>query len=350
MEAGLLRNIKAKNSEQCRKIAEAVAGDFELQLLVLNTIDAYRAANTNTDGATLSEHLAEKEKTRKSQGVAAAAAGIDHDLVKSRILRRGLVLYKRWGPEMLLELFQYVEPGLRGYNLKQLASLRSRGTELLEFGFDIRCATEPDDRIADENTEVLFPRLKEIYERCGRRLAKIAEHIISNSIVWAEHGVFEVSVSGAEVDARVTVKNSLNGLVTEISPAAVNGDAQGIASKKVTMNFSQVSAFVNTDEDTYILANYFPKLTRELKRSASNENAIVSRLGQPLKRAKTSDAIETSLVSAGAAFGASGSDVASSRASPPRPKSTAAKAPAKAKANAGTMISQQVPLGDESTS
>lgn len=249
---------------------------------------------------------------------------------------------------MLLELFQYVEPALRGYNLKQVASLRSRGTELLEFCFDIRCATEPADRIADASTEVLFPRLKETYERCGRRLATLAEHIISNSIVWSEHGVFAVTVAGAEADSRVTVRNRLNGLVTEIPPAVVNGDAQGIASRTVTLNFSQVSAFINTDEDTYILANYFPKLTRELKRRASNENGIVSRVGQALKRPKTSGATDASLVFTGAACGASCSDVASSKASPASAKAPGGRGGAAPKAKAGTMINQEVPTEDTS--
>lgn len=70
------------------KIAEAVAGDFELQLWVLNTIGTYRAAKTNADGATLSELLVDKEKTGKIARAAAAAAVVDYDLVKSRVLRR----------------------------------------------------------------------------------------------------------------------------------------------------------------------------------------------------------------------------------------------------------------------
>lgn len=209
---------------------------------MLKTISDHNNAKMLNSAQSLSMQLAE-DKARRSIGARPRRA------IGARpaegALRRGLLYYKYWGPELIFSAFAYMEPCFRSYDsAKNTPILRVRGTELMTFALDVNCSGDAPDRVAVETKEDLFPRLKSKYEAGGRRLAAIVRDIADNNVDWASVGFYSKVVASGEVNARVVIRNRLTKMDSEVPAAVVGNKAQLIKAAPTQENYSQSSAYI----------------------------------------------------------------------------------------------------------
>jgi hypothetical protein len=103
---------------------------------------------------------------------------------------------------------------------------------------------------------------------------------------------------------------------------------------KLVNNFSQLSAAIVTDLDSYDLSVCFPRLSRRLKRTSSDEHHITAGLGGPLKVARgPSDTGSTPEGEEGSGW-AAGSGASAAAKAKAKPEAQAAVASAKASGKA----------------
>lgn len=272
--AGLKSSLKAKSPQQIKVIADACDNDFELQLLVLKTITDYQNTKLLTDAQSLSLQLAE-DKNKKKQHKDEPAEK-DWSIAPTGVLRRGLLYYKHLGPELIFSAFAFIEPDIRECgSLKALPILRSRGQELLSFAFDVNCDDDCPDRVSVDEKSGLWPRLLSKYNEGGNRLKTIMAPLKNNAIDWSSHGFFEISLENTTSTSKVIVKNRVTNTTSEIPSAIVGKNAQVFNNCVVHNNFSQLSAFVDTDDGRIPLGSYFASKRRHLKRSVSGTTGIV---------------------------------------------------------------------------
>lgn len=177
---------------------------------------------------------------------------------------------------MVFSAFAYMEPRFRQFGCsKNLPILRVRGPELLSFALDINCSGENPDRVAVENKEDLFPRLKAKYIAGGSRLVSLLGGLLDNNLDCAASGFYTTRVSSDPATAKVTIINRITRTESEIPAAVVGNKAVLFGAALVMDNFSQASAYVEVDGEKVILGNYFQQDRRLLKRTASGASGIV---------------------------------------------------------------------------
>lgn len=345
--ASLKSSLKAKNTQQWKMISEACDNDFELQLLVLKTISDHNNAKMLNSAQSLSMQLAEDKQKKKKNGPSAGEE-VDWSQAPEGVLRRGLLYYKYWGPELIFSAFAYMEPCFRSYDsAKNMPILRVRGAELMTFALDVNCSGDAPDRVAVETKEDLFPRLKSKYEAGGRRLAAIVRDIADNDVGWASVGFYSKVVASGEVNARVVIRNRLTKMDSEV-PAAVVGDkAQLIKAAPIQENYSQSSAYIEVEGEAITLSSYFHQDRRLLKRTASGNNGIVLPSGF-LKKLKTGRPSLRSLAEgvrqSGSVAGGGGEEDAPGASAP---GGAAGRATAGGVGNRGRAIAQPTPPAEE---
>lgn len=251
ISTSLKRSILEKNTSQLRIIHEACDHDFELQTLVISTIENHKDAKIRASANNLLQAMAAEKKEKKAQkdsGKLVEAKRFDEP--PEGTLRRGQLYYKGWGPELVLSAILFCEPKLRHLTLKDHLVLKLRGKDLLEFAYGVKCGMAPD-RVATESIPDLFKRMKSIYVENGSRLGTMADALVNNTLSWAGSGFYSIAVNGPATDAEVTICNRLTAQSTVIPKNIAADDAQNIAKSKVANNYSMIDASVTTDVDTY---------------------------------------------------------------------------------------------------
>lgn len=343
VQSALKKSLPEKNRDQCKLIMSSIRDNFELQLAVLSTIEQYNNAKLHTQASSLTKAITDDKKAKKTAKKANAETERDWSRIIPSTLRRGLVYYNKWGPELMDEMLKYIEPQFRPFSLKEDAVYKNNLKEIAEFSLDIRMS-EPPDRVADVDKVVLFPRLLDAYKRNGSRGLKLLDHIREGHLYWHDHGFYEVSKSGQGDATEIVVKNRVTGKTTTIPKAMVGSDRDAITQQQIRKNQSQTAAYVQTDEDIYCLGNFFPALGRTLKRRNSKEEAIVQ--ASPSKNIKLKAGLRGLVVQKGASASADGAD------DPPfhSPAEPPARAIASASGNAARRLDLGAPPVEETSS
>lgn len=272
--SSLKADLRKKNSEQLANIREKCDNNFELQMLVLKAIGDHSSAKLLTTQATLSAQILQDKKDKK-EAQKHEVPDIDWTIVPQGLLRRGLLYFKHWGPELVFGLFCYVEEEMRQFgDYKNLPILKSSKEELMTFVFDVETDEGASDRVAVEEKLDLWPRMKVKYEEGGRRLCAILEHINDNHLDWSTIGFYKLVVEGLANDAQVMVFNRVTKQTSQIPPSLVAQTAQEFRSS-ILFNWSQKKAFVVINGETLCLGNFFKHQERSLKRSVSGSIGIV---------------------------------------------------------------------------
>ena len=161
---GSLNNtIKDKNSENMKSIHADCNMDFELQAMVMATIQGHTMANINTATGSLLEAIA-KEDEAKAQRIKALkeAKPADLDHPPEGALRRGQFYYRKWGHGFCSELMYFSEPLLRDIP-RTSPGVRTRTAEYVEYAWDVKIVGPTGDMIFTDQKADQFQRMIQIF-------------------------------------------------------------------------------------------------------------------------------------------------------------------------------------------
>ena len=146
----LKRDLKKKNTANMKLINTQCKNDFELQTIVLEKIEKYKAAKIGFKCASLAVHADEEKKERLSKKRSLEGLEVDWQQPPSGILRRGLVMYRNWNPELVWCLLQFVEPKFRQYDfMPPMVKMNPRS--FLCYGWDINVFEMYGHRVAHQD-------------------------------------------------------------------------------------------------------------------------------------------------------------------------------------------------------
>ena len=170
----LMNNYKKSMTANMKELNRLAEGDLEMQQLLLNAANNFVGERKNILDAGSSLHAQAQTKKRRLSGGAATAAdaaagsaehGPDYEppptiAEDAPPLRRGLRVYRGWGPKMLHQLLCILEP-TKSKMWKGMSKQQCQ--ECLEFALDIRFFGETLDRIGSENQRELFQQLQDLF-------------------------------------------------------------------------------------------------------------------------------------------------------------------------------------------
>lgn len=239
-----------------------------MQMLVLSTIEHYESAQKLAHARGTTVAALTKKKTKEP------CVG-NHTFVLTdgdKPVGKGRALYSQWPKKWLTELLVYsTDSDATAFDKYD----KNRLLEIVEFAFDVRCVGKDLDKVS--NVKVTkkdqYSKLKIAYEKKGCRLENIENMSGDGYIKWEDFGCYKLT-SGAGADGKgLTLKcMSLNKSVAA-GDDVLNGDEGPFS---LTNNFSLVSAAVKSPNDVYTCQNFFPQMSRMLKRSVSEVVAAAS--------------------------------------------------------------------------
>ena len=218
------KRLLSTNDSQQKLIREGVAGNLELQTIVLNVIQDYKAEQVARAGAvagssgTRCEQLVEKRKLagKKISANATMAppaprrpqAQLSDDpgviLNPETQLPKNCKKYAGWKPDLLLELFEYAEPSLFSAAQKSVDG-RKLTRQLFEYAFGLKAGAIPEevskcDRPATLDKVRTFAALRALYIANGRLFRSL--ELTDGGVDWfkAGQGVYELQASSGGGD------------------------------------------------------------------------------------------------------------------------------------------------------
>ena len=170
----LMNNYKKSMTANMKELNRLAEGDLEMQQLLLNAANNFVDERQKVLESGSSLHEQAQAKKRRTSGASAAAAAADAGAgagdhgpdyeppptiaADAPPLRRGLRVYRGWGPRLLHQLLCTLEPN-KSKMWKQLTKQQCQ--ECLEFALDIRFFGDTLDRIGCENQKQLFQQLQD---------------------------------------------------------------------------------------------------------------------------------------------------------------------------------------------
>jgi formylmethanofuran dehydrogenase subunit E len=290
--------LQATYKRNLNLIVTACQGNVELQTIVMNTIAQYQETRKKFGAASLADiKPLTKEKPR-------AGGDDDLDLDPTITYHRNMTQYRKWALKHLQDLLYYCDPQhMNRIWLNQFKD-KDRLYELLEFAFDLKILVDRPDRAPTLNKLQLFQSFKSCYIKLGKRVAAIADQVEGGHIDWKKLGHYSITYcppSACNKDGILTVESKTLGESVVVGADVHAGDT-GLAAAVLKRNCSQTEAFIMTKSDTYLIQNFFPKLSRTLRRRKTAEDRIASEISgghaepseqQPPKRQKSSAIVET---------------------------------------------------------
>lgn len=275
MSSSLRRDLVEKNATQIRDIQVACDYDFELQALLLVTIENYKGSKFTTSAGELLRAMAEENRGEQTADQPSHNEVADWGEMPEGTLRRGQLVYKRWTVDLALRLFKYCEPELRHLTTKGHPIIQLKYLELSEFAFDVQCGKYPD-KVATDSLPDLFARTRSVYIQKGHRLRLVLGGIVNNHLSWVESGFYSIEVKGDTGALEVTILNRITNQQRRLPPGIVGKNIQEFAQGEIALNYSQSDAMiVTTDCDTYHLGTFFPVERRGLKRGFPDDGKSV---------------------------------------------------------------------------
>ena len=144
--------------------------------------------------------------------------------------------------------------------------------QLVEYGLGVRCLQKTSSDVCVQNCKkTTFEALKRVYEERG---GKFKELTINNGMVdWCISGEYSVVTlaAGSPDKFRIQVTEKVSKKTTAIPQDLVGDNPSSISSQDIKDNFNAVDAYILINDDTFRLAQLFPKTSRALKRRLSEQ-------------------------------------------------------------------------------
>lgn len=259
--------VKETNQKNMKSIAEAAAGNVELQTLLLRAISQYREQKTTGEF-----DLNPAKKARKGW------VGFDDKVrdMMEKTLNRNQAVLSKWSVDMLKVLIAHGAYGDLPWDWINTLNAKDRLLEVVEFLWDLRVvSSSKPDKVSSLECGTYLPRMRTAYFELGNRGKLIAEHPLDpGHIDWRKAGHYTVAVLDALPDGtpeRFEVFCKILNQRAIVDPAVTRGDST-MKTVVIKQNFSLTAAFLQTVSDTYNISFFFPRLSRSLRKRNSNEN------------------------------------------------------------------------------
>lgn len=259
------QGILETSKENMKVIAEKLANNLELQGIILRTISDYEKARQQaTEAGTSVAEVVKRKRTTVTPAVDDDAPPEVEDIV----LRRGQTVYKNWATKLCSQLLHYLDPQVMDLQTVRRIDDLSQYQHLLQYGCDLLIWGESPDKIGSTQKRVLFAGLKHLYQQLGSRFSDLDFQALP--LGWKVVGHFKVQVQDGKV---MVLCKRLNETI-EIPPGVIHGDPGPY--HDVENNSSLKLATMVTRKDSYRLQNFFPRLSRSLKRRLSDELGVIA--------------------------------------------------------------------------
>ena len=368
------KRLLSTNDSQQKLIREGVAGNLELQTIVLNVIQDYKAEQVARAGAvagssgTRCEQLVEKRKLagKKISANATMAPPAPRRPQAQLSDDPGVILnpekqppknckkYAGWKPDLLLELFEYAESSLFSAAQKSVDG-RKLTRQLFEYAFGLKAGAIPEevskcDRPATLDKVRTFAALRALYIANGRLFRSL--ELTDGGVDWfkAGQGVYELQASSGGGDtpsgaaapapgaAALFVFDRISRRKAPVDPTLVGVQGPGEFLKlKIRFDFSLSSARIIPEDmgavqnpGELLIVDLFPRSIRCVRRVLSDSLEAAKYDEPAIKRARRDLARSISDPLSAAEPGAAGA-AAAAAASPEggaAPESGGAPAPA----------------------
>ena len=262
--------LQATYKRNLNHIVSACQGNVELQTIIMNTIAQYQETKKKHGAASLAEIKAiPKEKPR---------AADDLDLDPRIMYHRNMTQYRKWALRHLQDLMYYCDP--KHMNRIWLNQFKDKDKlyELMEYAFDLKILVDRPDRAPTLNKLQLFRSFKSCYYKNGSRIAAIADQVEGGYIDWKKLGHYNLvycKPSPGHPHGILTVDSSTLQQSCVVDREVHQGDT-GLGEAVIMRNCSQTEAYIMTKSDTYLCQNFFPKLSRTLRKRKTDEDQIAS--------------------------------------------------------------------------
>lgn len=221
----------------------------------MDTIDDLKAAKE--EGFAEGEGSAQKKRQRKEDPGEQARM----DELLTRNLNRNQAMFKKWSLELLRGLFTFVDPKSAPFSVMANISSKDRLLELVEFAFDLKVFDPKPDRASSLQMATLLPKMKDLYEQCGKRLTSISGHIADGFFDWRNIGHYSVEIvdapAGADGSKQFNVFNKTMNKSVLVAREVTDGD-DTMSEVVIKLNYSMTSAFLQTGSDCYNIAHFPP--------------------------------------------------------------------------------------------
>jgi len=267
--------IQQTTKRNMQAITSACAQNVELQTLIMGTIMQYQEAKKA--GCSLHQ-VGNKKKQGKDEAWESGAGPEAIVIDPAYHYHRNMTQWRKWGVEKLKDLLYYCDStSMNRIWLTQFKD-KDRLYELLEYGWDMKILTDQPDRIPTLNQFMLFDSFKTCYGKLGRRVASIVDEVEGGHIDWKKLGHYSIKYTKPSLqhpDGVLEVTSKTLGQTVVISPEVHHGDS-GLEAAVIKRNCSQTEAYIMTKSDTYLIQNFFPKLSRALRKRKTDEDGIAA--------------------------------------------------------------------------
>ena len=282
---GLTRAFVRRSEANVRQIQEDLAGNLELQGLVMATIEEYKTMKHQARGSACSVtdmvmRTLEARK-RKAPSSSEDSRGADKKkkpripaTVKDVELRRGQHVFNDWSMKLTRELLLYIdcEVDRQVINVMSSAALK----QAMEHVLDLRVFGDRKDRVGSTHKPTLFASLKRVYEAYGFRLRTLEVDAGTGEINWdastkvtvTKHDLGINSVSLSFVDEH---GKTWKGYVTADT---LQGDPGPF---RLASHWSLRSAVLKSSVAEYPIAGFFSPRYRKLAPRKSDAEGATAR-------------------------------------------------------------------------
>mmetsp|Transcript_69082 Transcript_69082/g.178081 ORF Transcript_69082/g.178081 Transcript_69082/m.178081 type:complete len:373 (+) Transcript_69082:75-1193(+) len=259
------RNMAAINA--------AASSNIELQTLIMGAIAQYADATSKTG-------LGIQALTAKSKKAKDAADPDDamQELNPNWHYHRNMTQWKKWGTRKLSDLLYYCDPTHMNRIFLAQFKDKDRMYELLEYAWDLKILHDNPDRVPTLNVKQLCESFKATYTKLGSRVAALVESIDGGHIDWQKLGHYSLKYeapSEDKPDGVMHVTSKTMGQTMLVNPEVYKGDTN-LATAVARRNSSQTEAYIMTKTDTYLIQNFFPRLSRSLRKRKTEEDHIAA--------------------------------------------------------------------------
>lgn len=256
------QGIQETSRENMKAIQAKVAHNLELQGIILKTISDYESAQEKAKAQGSSVVEVVKRKRMNSSAPADGAA----PEIEDTVLRRGQTVYKNWANKLCSQLLNYLDPeALDLQTLKRIDDL-TQYQHLMQYGCDLLLGGDTPDKVGSPNKKLLFQGLKQVYQQLGSRFNSLNFEVLP--LDWQKCGHYMIQVNSG----KVMLQCKPLGETVEIGQNVLHGDPGPYT--VVENNSSLKLATLVTRKDSYKLQNFFPRLSRSLKRRLSDDLGV----------------------------------------------------------------------------
>lgn len=254
-------------------INQACSSNIELQTLVMGAISQYESA-TRSSGLGIQAMNAQKLKNTKLD----ARGDLGSEINPNMNYHRNMTQWKKWGINRLMDIVYFIDPKVMNRIFLQQFTHKDKLFEILEFALDLKILTDNPDRVPTLNVKQLHESFQSCYRKLGSRMTDLVDKIHDGYIDWQKLGHYVLDFAEptlANPDGVLQVTSRTMGQTVLVNPEVYKGD-KNLKDAMVRRSCSQTEAYIMTKTDAYLIQNFFPKLSRTLRKRKTDEDHIAA--------------------------------------------------------------------------